>query len=520
MSFARGPAEPALMVIFGGSGDLALRMLIPALYHLERRGLLPACFGAVGVARAGLSMEAYRDRIREKMTEMLRSEPDPDPSALERFLSRFFYYGMDVADAHAYSGLGTFLEELDRQLRTGGSRLFYLAVPPRFFSPIIENLGSAGLTREEGTSRRRVVIEKPFGRDYESARALNRVLERTLTERQIFRIDHYLGKETVQNIMVLRFANGIFEPIWNRNHIDSIQITVAETLGVEDRGNYYDQAGALRDMVPNHLFQLLSMIAMEPPNSFDAEDVRTEKYKALRAIQPFTHESVLTHAVRGQYEAGELAGARVAAYRAEPRVAHDSPTETFVAMKLLVENWRWAGVPFYLRTGKRLASRITEICISFKQAPGHLFRELQAEAVPPNQLVIQVQPEERISVNFGAKVPGPGVRVGDVSMDFCYRDFFRRMPSTGYETLIYDCLNGDMTLFQRGDHVEAAWSIISPIQDVWSALKPRDFPNYPAGSWGPEAARALLGRDGRQWRFMEGELRPVVFEEPGRLRLA
>jgi glucose-6-phosphate 1-dehydrogenase len=348
-----------------------------------------------------------------------------------------------------------------------------------------------------------VIIEKPFGHDLESARALNKQLLQVATERQIYRIDHYLGKETVQNILALRFANGIFEPVWNRRYIDNIQISVAETVGVEDRGSYYDNAGALRDMVPNHIMQLISLTAMEPPISFRADAVRDEQAKVLHAIQPLGPEEVLTRTVRGQYGEGVVRGKRVPAYRAEDDVPEESKTETFVAMKLLIDNWRWADVPFYLRTGKALTAQNTHIVIQYRRAPFVLFRDTPVETLMPNQLVLHIQPEEGISLQFAAKVPGPAMRLGAVDMNFEYADYFGQQPSTGYERLLHDCMIGDATLFQRADMVEAGWCVVSPVLDVWKALPPRNFPNYAAGSWGPKEADDLLERDGRRWRNFE-----------------
>jgi glucose-6-phosphate 1-dehydrogenase len=346
-------------------------------------------------------------------------------------------------------------------------------------------------------------VEKPFGRDLDSAKALNAELKQILAEKQIYRIDHYLGKETVQNIIIFRFGNGIFEPIWNRRYIDHVQITAAETVGVEMRGGYYETAGALRDMVPNHLFQLVSLTAMEPPVSFQADAVRDEQAKALHAIQIPSPEEVLTMAVRGQYGAGKAGDQTAVSYRQEPKVAPDSTTETFAGLKLKIDNWRWADVPFYLRTGKRLAGRTTEIAIQFKRAPFHLFRGTPVESLETNRLVLHIQPEEGLSLRFGAKVPGPIMHMGPVEMKFNYVDYFGRTPSTGYERLIYDCMIGDATLFQRADMVEAGWSVITPILDVWKALPPRAFPNYAAGSWGPKEADDLLARDGRHWRHIQ-----------------
>jgi glucose-6-phosphate 1-dehydrogenase len=384
-----------------------------------------------------------------------------------------------------------------------GNHLYYLAVAPRFFGEAVKQLGAAHLTEETDGKWRRVVIEKPFGRDLDSARALNIEIKQTLEEKQIFRIDHYLGKETVQNIIIFRFGNGIFEPIWNRRYIDHVQITAAETVGVEARGGYYETAGALRDMVPNHLFQLISLTAMEPPISFKADAVRDEQAKGLHAIQVPSPEEVLSAAVRGQYGAGHIGAENAPAYRGEAGVNKDSTTETFVALKLKIDNWRWADVPFYIRTGKRLARRATEIAIQFKRAPFQLFRDTPVETLEANRLVLHIQPGEGLSLRFGAKIPGPIMHMGSVEMKFNYEDYFGRTPSTGYERLIYDCMTGDATLFQRADMVEAGWSVITPILDVWKALPPRTFPNYPSGSWGPKESDELLSRDARTWRKIE-----------------
>jgi glucose-6-phosphate 1-dehydrogenase len=386
-----------------------------------------------------------------------------------------------------------------REHGTGGNVLFYLATPPNFFGEIVRRLGEAGLTREEHGAWRRVVIEKPFGRDLESARTLNAEIGRTLAESQIYRIDHYLGKETVQNIMVFRFANGLFEPIWNRRYVDHVQILVGETVGVEDRGGYYETAGVLRDMIQNHMFQLLALIAMEPPAAFEADAVRDEKVKVLKAIRPMRPEEVLTNTVRGQYGEGILSSQKVPAYRSEPKVSPTSTTETYAALRLHVENWRWAGVPFYLRSGKRLARRDTEIMIQFRRPPLLLFDQVGASTIEPNRLVLHIQPDEGIEIQMKAKRPGPTVHLNTVKLDFSYRDFGETRAATGYERLLYDAMVGDGTLFYRADMVETAWKIATPILDVWHTLPPRDFPNYAAGSWGPASAEALIKADGRAW---------------------
>ena len=494
------PVGPCTVVIFGASGDLTKRKLVPAIYNLARERLLPDSFAVVGVATSQLSVDAFRERLDREGREHVSGELDP--TIWEWLLSRVTYLPGDFRDPGTYDRLAATLAQVDAERKTGGNFIFYLATPPTLFGAIVRKLAEASLVREEVGRFRRIVIEKPFGTDLDSARALNRELTESADEGQIYRIDHYLGKETVQNILVFRFANGIFEPIWNRRYIDHVQITVAEELGVEQRGAYYEGAGALRDMFPNHLFQLLALTAIEPPISFAADAVRDEKAKVLRAIKPLTGEEVLTSTVRGQYGEAVTQGGRLAAYRAESKVAAGSATETYVAAKLFIDSWRWAGVPFYLRSGKRLARRQSEIAIQFKRAPLVLFRDTSVSRLDPNVMVIRIQPEEGISVRFGAKVPGPSVRVGNVDMDFLYEDYFGATPSTGYETLLYDCINGDATLFQRADSVEAGWQVVMPILDVWSAIPPRAFPNYAAGSSGPAEADQLLARDGRAWRSL------------------
>ena len=490
-------ADPCVMVIFGATGDLTKRKLFPALYNLAKGNLLSREFAIVCTGRNDLSADAFREQITADMKTFATS--DVRPEIWEWFLQRIYYVSGDVTNAESYQKLKQVIAEADRAHGAHGNYFFYLAISPNFFGETIRQLGAAGLTDEGHGQWRRVIIEKPFGRDLESARALNAEIKQCLTERQIYRIDHYLGKETVQNIMVFRFGNGIFEPIWNRRYIDHVQITASETVGVEKRGGYYESSGALRDMVPNHLFQLVSLTAMEPPISFDANAVRDEQAKVLHAIQPIPPEDVLKRAVRGQYGEGENSDGRTPAYRNEYQVAPNSTTETFVALKLMIDNWRWAGVPFYLRTGKRLPKRVTEISIQFKSAPLTLFRDTPVERLRTNRLVIHIQPDEGISLRFGAKIPGPIMRLGAVEMDFNYVDYFGAMSSTGYERLLYDCMTGDATLFQRADMVEAGWSVIEPVLDVWSALPPRAFPNYASGSWGPKEADQMLEVDGREW---------------------
>jgi glucose-6-phosphate 1-dehydrogenase len=489
------------MVIFGAAGDLTRRKLIPALYNLAKSELLARDFAIVGVARTKLSTEQFRDNISKDLQEYASDGIDKEIS--EWFLERTYYLAGNFDDKDLYARLKDLLAKVDLDHSTHGNHLYYMATAADYFGPVVEELAAVGLMEQKEHQWRRVIIEKPFGHDLESAKALNQRLLRVAQENQIYRIDHYLGKETVQNILALRFANGIFEPIWNRRYIDHIQISVAETVGVEQRGNYYDRAGALRDMVPNHIMQLISLTAMEPPVSFQADAVRDEQGKILHAIQPFSSEDVLTRTVRGQYGEGMVDGERVPGYRGEDSVPIDSKTETYVAMKLLIDNWRWADVPFYLRTGKRLPSRHTLIVIQFRRAPFVLFRDTPVENLMPNQLILHIQPEEGISLRFAAKVPGPSMRLGAVDMSFEYADYFGTQPSTGYERLLNDCMIGDATLFQRADMVEAGWCVVSPVLDVWKALPPRSFPNYPAGTAGPKDADDLLERDGRHWRDFE-----------------
>jgi glucose-6-phosphate 1-dehydrogenase len=497
-------AQPCTMVIFGAAGDLTRRLLIPALYNLARDKRLPKEFRLVGMARTDLSSEAFRDELSSSLKGFATS--DLDSKAWDGIVAGMSYIQGNFDDDDAYRRLAAHLAELQPDgakpdgSAVAGNVLFYLATAPEFFSGIVERLAAAGLVEEAEGAWRRVIVEKPFGTDEDSAKALNAELLAVLDEKQIYRIDHYLGKETVQNIMVFRFGNGIFEPLWNRDHIDHVQITVAETVGVEQRGGFYEKTGALRDMVPNHLSQLMALTAMEVPTSFHADAVRSEKVKVMDSVRPFTPEMALHDTVRGQYEAGIIGEKPVPGYREEPNVACNSDTETFVALKMTIDNWRWAGVPFYLRTGKRLRRRMSEIAIQFKRAPIALFRDTPIEDVTPNQLVLRIQPDEGISLQFGAKIPGPELEIGGVKMNFQYKDYFNSAPATGYETLILDCMIGDPTLFQRADNVESGWRTVQPILDAWSERRPRGFPNYEAGSQGPRSADELLARDGRVWR--------------------
>jgi glucose-6-phosphate 1-dehydrogenase len=489
------PAPPCTLIVFGAAGDLTRRLLVPALANLRRSRLLPDGFALLGVARADMNTESFRRQLGVGIGASATIAADD----WQWLVQRTFYLRGDFGDAELYDDLAGRLAGAASFRSAEGRYLFYLATPPQAFADIVQHLARANLTRERDHAWRRVIVEKPFGSDLASALALNAALLGVLEEQQIYRIDHYLGKESVQNVMVLRFANGIFEPLWNRNHIDHVQITVAEALGVERRGRFYDATGALRDMVPNHLFQLLTLTAMEPPTCFGADAVRTETAKALQAIHPMSREDAQRDVVRGQYVAGTIAGRRVEAYRASANVAADSQTETYVAMRLMIDNWRWAGVPFYLRTGKALATRRTSLVIRFKQAPFALFRDTPVDALTANDLIIDIQPEEGVALRFDAKIPGPRLRMGGVQMTFRYADSFKNAPSTGYETLIYDCMIGDATLFRRADGIEAAWRVVQPVLDAWREGGTDAPADYAAGSMGPSQACALLGRDGRHW---------------------
>lgn len=499
MSETQKTADPCVMVIFGATGDLTKRKLFPALYNLAKDKFLPDNFAIIGIGRQELETIDFRTKIIAELKEFIGNSPDK--KLLDWFEERIYYTGGDFDDdKKLFKDLKTLLGEVCEAHQIPENYFYYLATPPQLFATVAGKIHKNGLSKEEEGKWRRFIFEKPFGNDIESAKKLNHELGRILTERQIYRIDHYLGKETVQNILVFRFGNSIFEPIWNRNFIDHVQITVAEQLGVETRGGYYDKAGALRDMIPNHIFQLITLTAMEPPVSFEADAVRDEQAKILQAIQPFSPEDVLHNAVRGQYGAGEVDDKKIAGYQSEPNVSPRSNTETFAALKLSIDNWRWADVPFYIRTGKRLPAKRTDITIQFKKAPFKLFRGTSVEKLTTNRIVIQVQPDEGITLHFGAKIPGPIVNMGAVDMDFNYVEHFGEQISTGYERLLYDCMTGDATLFQRADMVEASWQIVSPILDVWQAIPARDFPNYESGSWGPKVADELLEKDNRKWR--------------------
>ena len=494
---------PTTLVIFGASGDLTRRKLFPALYHLSRGRRMPAQLAVIGVGRTALDDEAFRRQFIDSLKESAGPEAATDDVA-KSLATRLSYVSGALDDPELYRRLQTRLKESD----AAGGALFYLAIPPTVYATVIEHLGTSGLATPEGRGWRRVIIEKPFGTDLASARELNHLAHQHFHEEQVFRIDHYLGKETVQNLMVFRFGNGMFEPIWNRRYIDHVQITAAETVGVEHRAAYYEGAGALRDMVQNHLLQLLSLVAMEPPITFSAESVRDRKMDALLAVQPLVASASEAGAgadrsvVRAQYGAGWVNGTEVPAYRTEPGVDGASVTETFVALKLHLDNWRWAGVPFYVRTGKRLPKRTTEIAIQFKKPPLEIFRRVTQTDVAPNLLIINVQPDEGISLRFEAKLPGTRMQIAPVMMNFRYRTTFGGEVPEAYETLLLDAMLGDATLFGRHDFVEASWALITPVHEAWRAHATPRIPTFEAGEWGPQEADQLIERDGRRWRTL------------------
>jgi glucose-6-phosphate 1-dehydrogenase len=503
--------DPCSLVIFGVTGDLTYRKLVPALYDLGCHGVLPFGTTIVGYGRQAMSDDEFRALLRRSIDDHYGEEV-VDSTLCERVLLTPRYVQGQFGDAEGYRRLARVLDELDAGGDVRGNRMFYLATPPSQFEVIVEQLGRSGLARQGATGAQagrpegasgwtRIVIEKPFGRDLQSAQHLNRSIASVFDEHQVYRIDHYLAKETVQNLLILRFANGIFEPVWNRRYIDHVQITAAETLGVEHRGPYYEEAGALRDMVTPHLIQLFSLVAMEPPVAFDADAVRDEKIKVLRAVRPVSRHRVELWAVRAQYVQGMIDGAAVTGYRQEDRVAPDSHTETFAAVKLLVDNWRWQGVPFYLRTGKRMARRVTEIAIQFKRPPVSMFRSSEIDRDPePNALILRVQPDEGFSLRIESKHPGHGSELKGVSMDYFYGSTLAELPFSAYETVLVDAMEGDMTLFTRADQAEESWRVMGPILEEWEVPPPRGISIYEAGSWGPEAADALIARDGHSWR--------------------
>src|SRR6201987_1512115 len=492
-----GVCDPCAIVLFGASGDLAKRKVIPAMFDLAAHNSLGSRYAIIGFARTHMDDGSFRSVTAEAAKTMSDIGP-VDPDKWNEFSSNLFYTSGDYSDQQAYAQLAKRLVELDAQKNLGGNRLFYLSTPPEVYPDIVEQLGRAGLSRPSNAkSWVRIIIEKPFGRDLASAHELNLIVHNVFEEQQVYRIDHYLGKDTVQNMLVFRFGNGIFEPLWNRNYIDNIQITASESLGVERRGGFYENTGALRDMIQSHVLQLTSLVAMEAPATFDATAVRNEKIKVLQSIRPFSAESIWKLVVRGQYGPGTIGGKQVPGYRQEPGVNPNSATETFVALKVYVDNWRWSGVPFYLRTGKRLARPDAEVAIEFKKAPHMVF---QGENVESNSLVLNIQPDEGISLSFGAKAPGGHMQIRPVKMDFRYKQAFGGGSRDAYATLINDCIRGDATLFDRADSVEAAWALVDPILDAWQKSPPPPFPNYPAGSQGPKAVDDLITTDGRHWR--------------------
>ncbi|MDT4955713.1 MAG: glucose-6-phosphate 1-dehydrogenase [Acidobacteriota bacterium] len=492
-------AEPCVIVIFGASGDLTKRKLVPALYRLVQERLLPAEFAIVGLARTEMASEEFRARMKEAVAEFSEAK-SVDEEVWNSFAQGLHYLTADINNPEDYRKLSELLAQVDQERGTQGNRLFYLSVAPKFYGEAVKQLGEHGLAKPQGKGWVRVIVEKPFGTDLESAKALNRELLEYLDESQIYRIDHYLGKETVQNLLVFRFANGIFEPLWNRQYIDHVQLTNAEMVGVEGRGGYYETAGVVRDMIQNHVFQVLSLVAMEPPVNLGSEAVRDEKIKAMEAARSFTPERVRAECVRGQYGPGSIAGQPVPGYRQEADVAPDSTTETFAMLTMYFDNWRWAGVPFYIRSGKHLPKRVTEIAIHFKAAPLPLFGEAM-EQMTPNQLIIRIQPDEGITLRFAAKVPGQVTNIRDVNMDFRYGASFGIQLAEAYERLLLDCILGDSTLYARKDMTERGWELVMPILDEWAATKDQvNFPNYEAGTWGPKEADDLIEKDGRRWR--------------------
>ncbi len=494
--------DPCVMVIFGASGDLTERKLIPALFYLSREKLLPENFSVIGCAKTGYTSDTFRDKMRDGVRKYLRLSPS-DEAAIDGFVQKVHYISGDFGTLPAFNTLKDKMDELDRSHNCCGNRLFYLSTPPSFFPVIVNNLGEAGLAQACGgeNSWTRIVIEKPFGRDLDSARELNRIVTQVFHEDQIYRIDHYLGKETVQNLFVFRFGNGIFEPFWNRRYIDHVQISVAEDLGIENRGSYYEEAGLVRDMIQNHVLSLLSLVAMEPPAIFEATAVRDEKLKAIRSVRPIPLERVTEQTVRGQYVEGWTDGQKLPAYRAEPKVSPQSTTETFAALKLYIDNWRWADVPFYIRSGKRMPKRISEINVQFKRAPHLLFRGTHTRSIEPNLLSVHIQPNEGMSLKFNAKIPGTVMQIRPVTMDFDYDKAFGQTPATtAYETLLLDCMVGDRMLFTRNDFVDLSWELLTPLLNRWKDDARKGLYFYEAGTWGPPEADAFIERDGRRWQ--------------------
>jgi glucose-6-phosphate 1-dehydrogenase len=491
-------ADPCVIIIFGASGDLTKRKLVPALYHLSQKRLLPAEFAILGFARSPMTQDEFRDKMKDAVVTY-SEEKSIDEAVWQSFAQGIYYIAGDINDEQRYREMSAMLDQIDRERGTAGNRVFYLSITPSLYDEAIQYLGTTGLARPQDKGWTRIIIEKPFGHDLTSAQQLNEQVASVFKEEQVYRIDHYLGKETVQNLLVFRFANGIFEPIWNRRYIDHVQITNAEAIGVEGRGGYYDTAGVLRDMIQNHVFQVVSLVAMEPPISLSAKAVRDEKVKAMHAVRPIPVERVNEFAVRGQYGPGSVAGKQVAGYREEKDVNPESATETYAALKLYFDNWRWADVPFYLRSAKRMPKRVTEIAIQFKQAPLQLFTNIPSQQLEPNVLIVRIQPDEGITMRIGAKVPGQATRIRWVNMDFRYGASFGVASPEAYERLLLDCILGDSTLYARRDMTERGWEIVMPILEAWQKSMP-DFPNYEAGTWGPTQADELIEKDGRRWR--------------------
>ncbi|HEY3305438.1 MAG TPA: glucose-6-phosphate dehydrogenase [Candidatus Binatia bacterium] len=493
--------EPCALVIFGATGDLTKRKLISALYSLTLQRRLPEGMVIVGTARSEMSHEEFRRKMRDAVGEFARGGPS-DPKEWDRFARDLYYLPANHREPESYLRLKDSLSHLESKYATGGRRVLYLAIPPDQYGPVIQQIAAAGLAGRHARAGcwTRVVIEKPFGTDLETARELNRQVHEAFDESQVYRIDHYLGKETVQNILVFRFGNAVFEPIWNRRYVDYVEITAAETVGIESRGEYYERAGVIRDMFQNHLLQLLCLTAMEPPVAFAADPVRDEKAKVLGAIRPISPADLDEVVVRGQYEAGAVAGKKAAGYREEPGVAPGSATETYAALKLSIDSWRWEGVPFYLRSGKRLAKRVTEIAIHFKRPPLLLFKSCSVDKLNSNVLVMRIQPDEGISLTFEVKPPGPEICVNSLCLDFDYEAAFGAALPDAYETLLVDCIRGDSTLFIRQDWVELAWSILTPLLQTGRATRNGDLAGYPAGSSGPKEADEFIEKDGREWR--------------------
>lgn len=496
------PLPPCNIVIFGATGDLTHRKLLPALFSIEAQDLLPEQLKIIGFARRDYSDHSYREEIQQSLQEFAPDLWKDHADAWTKFARRIVFHRSDFDNSQGFTWLKERLDKFDETEGTGGNRLFYLATPPSTYSTVIQHLGEAGLAKKDGEKNTpfiRIIVEKPFGSDLETARALNSELKTVFDEDQIYRIDHYLGKETVQNIFVFRFANALFEPLWNSRYIDSVQVTVAETVGVEQRAGYFDKAGELRDMVQSHALQMLSLVAMEPPNTLGANDIRDEKVKVLRAIKPITEADCEKSVVRGQYGAGQILDKKVPAYRAEPNVPKDSVTDSFVALKLEIQNWRWSGVPFYVRAGKRMPERVTEVNIIFKDIPPILLAQMNTDEAEPNVITIRVQPNEGISMRLGAKPPGQKTQVKPVDMNFTYGTSFGQRIHDAYERLLMDALLGDAALFTRDDEVEAEWGLITPILEAWTKAAPTALPNYPAGTWGPKAADKMLTSTNRKW---------------------